>query len=87
MYILRSMFVISGSSLYPGFIIVRFDCIYMFVYNILYICGVHIVCFQLFRGCTALSLDTRSLRIRLVTSRSFTTGRTTPMQPGSCTTC
>ena len=26
MYILRSMFVISGSSLYPGFAIVRFDC-------------------------------------------------------------
>ena len=26
MYILRSMFVISGSSLYPGFIIVRFNC-------------------------------------------------------------
>ena len=26
MCILRSMFVISGSSLYPGFIIVRFDC-------------------------------------------------------------
>ena len=28
MYILRSLFVISGSSLYPGFIIVRVDCIY-----------------------------------------------------------
>ena len=28
MYILRSVFVISGSSLYSGFIIVRFDCIY-----------------------------------------------------------
>ena len=26
MYILRSMSVISGSSLHPGFIIVRFDC-------------------------------------------------------------
>ena len=26
MYILRSMFVISGSSLYPGFIIERFNC-------------------------------------------------------------
>ena len=28
MYILRSMFVISGSSLYPGFIGERFNCIY-----------------------------------------------------------
>ena len=26
MHILRSMFVISGSSLYPGFIVERFDC-------------------------------------------------------------
>ena len=31
MYILRSMFVISGSSLYPGFIIVRLDCMYLFI--------------------------------------------------------
>ena len=26
MYILRSMFVLSGTSLYPGFVIERFDC-------------------------------------------------------------
>ena len=30
MYILRSMFVISGNSLYPGFIIERFECTNVF---------------------------------------------------------
>ena len=40
MYILRSMFVISGSSLYPGFIIERFNCIVgeLVLYNVT--CGI-----------------------------------------------
>ena len=37
MYILRSMFVISGCSLYPGFIIARFNCLYVHVTQA-YIC-------------------------------------------------
>ena len=35
MYILKSMFVISGNSLYPGFIIVRFDCIIILLCDIM----------------------------------------------------
>ena len=45
MYILRSMFVMSGSSLYPGFVIVRFDCVTWRIVMIhCTVCDIYLLC-------------------------------------------